>query len=208
MANYVFPEEITRDYLEELAERLSYREAQFLANSKASDRYESSKRKMEAQVPAVSELLAQYTENQYVQQEVEIMPGLKASFRTLIPQNMDDALDFAVKHSDNADNYTRVLRRIRLAYGLESINGRRIGEPHFPGSYFDVMASFENSEDFLVDMRKSANSRFNQLSIHGLSEKLEEAFGVWETVVWDRINGIEDLGDTLKKSTGASDIER
>lgn len=204
MSQYIFPETITSEYLDELAQKLTARHVRYLSNEKVLDGLESRGKKIEAQIPDIVDLLSQYTENQYVEQEVEIMPGLKAMFRTLTPQNMDQAIKFAEEHSTSPDTYNRIMPRMRLAYGIVSINGNRVGDAHFQGSYFSAMDSFSSIDEFYKEMDESANKRYNYLSVHGLSDKVSEAFGLWEGAVWDKIN-YEDPVEAIKKSTGGSE---
>lgn len=155
--------------------------------------------KIEKQTLPTEELISQYTKNQYVEQTIEVLPGLDATFRTLPPFAMDEALDFA-SEKRGTDNYARALGRRRLSHALIDINGEVVGTMPVEGSYFQL-AKAESRETLKKDIMTRAEDVYEYLSFHGLAEKISEAFGAWEQVVFNRINGIDDVSDTIKNST-------
>lgn len=189
--------------LEEIAENLSMSEIQVLSLIKGDDHFLNLREKIEAQVPEVTELIAQYTKNQYVQQTVEVMPGLDVTFRTMPPETMDESLNFAAKHrGESQDTVARILSRRRLSYAVIDVNGEPLGAVPLDGSYFDMIRA--DKDKFKKQMTEYADSVYDYLSYYGLTDKISEVFGVWENVIYNRINGIDDLSGTLKNSTRGS----
>lgn len=166
---------------------------------------------MEKQVPAAEEIISQYTKTQYFEQEVEVMKGLNCTFRNIPPVCQDEASTFAIKKcggTDNHPNYGTILGRRRLAHGLMKINGETVGGPSvlpINGNYAELQMADDN---FNEKINKNAALRYKYLGYHGLADKLSEAYGVWERVIYNRMNGVEDMGDVLKKSTGTSTKEQ
>ncbi len=193
--------------LEEIAEELSMSEIQALQYLKGDSYLLGIREKIEGQAPDVEEIVSQYTQNQYVQQTIEIMPGLDVTFRTLAPQCMDEALDFAMQHkSKSSDAMSRILARRRLSYALIDVNGEPLGKMPVEGSYFSMMNA--DAEKFKENLREFADSVYENLCYYGLSEKISEAFGTWENVIFSRLNGIDDLSGTIKNSTRGSAKEQ
>lgn len=198
------PEDITTEFLDELSEAINWTELRYLQYKKNAQYLQSERERIRDQVYSKEEILSQYTVNQFVEQTIEIMSGLNVSLRTIIPQCTDHAMNFARRHSDTQEQYTRILTRMRLAHSLMEINDKMFGEPAPQGSYFDVYMA--DPEDFVESLNKRAEKNYKLLSIHGLCDKISEAFGVWESLVWDRLNGIDS--DTLGNSTRTPEKEQ
>ncbi len=193
--------------LEEIAESLSTSEIQVLQYLKGDKHLKGAREKIESQALSTEDIISQYTRLQYVEQEIEIMAGLKATFRTLPPACMDEALTFAEEESDGKnEKFNRILSRRRLSYALIDVNGEAIGPMPVEGSYLDHIR--QGKEDFEQALLDYANAVYDALSYYGLADKLAEAFGVWESVIWNRINGIDDLSVNLKNSTRGPEKEQ
>ena len=193
--------------LDQLAEDLNPQEVQMLTYLQGQKYLIDLQKKMEGQVPDQLDLISQYTELGYVTQTIEALPGMKCKFRTLPPFTLDESIAYAKRLSrDEPNNYPRILSRRRLSYGLISMNDKDLA----PGSVVDIALT-----DLVIaggdpkrTLTANADTRYKILEVIGLAEKIGEAFGVWETVIWNRINGIDDLGSIVKKSTGDTATEQ
>ncbi len=194
------------DYYRKLAEELNPQEIRHITYLQINHRLTELQKHIEAQVLPVESLLELYTRLQYVEQKIEIQKGLNVVFRTLAPISLEEALRFAQKEADgNTDVQARVLGRRRLAYALVYVNGQKLGKLDISRPYGELMAV---DKDFVGRLKENADEVYNFLSVYGLSERIVDAFNIWETVVTNRINGIDDLQASLKKSTEASASER
>jgi len=192
--------------LEEIAEELSVNEVTALQYVKSQDYMLPMREKIESQAPSAKEIIGQYTSMQYIEQQVEIMPGLKALFRTIPPWAMDESLEYAQEKSKTRDQTSRILSRRRLSYALMEINDEPIATLGLQGSYFDMLRA--DPELFKEKLKIFADNVYNHLCFFGLADKVSEAFGIWENVIFNRLNGIEDVSDTLKNSTRGSTPEQ
>lgn len=201
--------EITSEYLDELLETLRPEHVNYLQIKTINSQVLELREELEKQAPSTEEIIAEYTENQYVEQSVQIMSGLKATFRTLAPGSFDESISYANLKSDNMENYKRILARRRLSHAIVSINGNMVGSLPIQGSYHEIaMARDDGYKGLEEELNKRADKAYDMLSYHGLADKISEAFGVWERIIYDRMNGIKDVGNVLKKSTRTSRTEQ
>lgn len=130
------------------------------------------------------------------------MPGLDVRLRTLSPFAVDESMRFAKRESETDIEYSRQLARRRLAHGLIAINGTQMSSEQIDG---DLLVFASADKEFKSQLVNRADIVHSKLEFMGLADKISEAFGTWEKVIYNRMNGIEDIGETLKKSTGASE---
>lgn len=183
-----------------LAEELNQAEVRVIELLQNQNRIKDLQLKIEAQAPKLEEIISQYSTQNYVVQDIEIMPGLKCTFRTLPPGLVDEAITYANRVSESDDVYGRTLARRRLAHGLLSINGKEVADVD-PVENWAALLSMPDS-NLHEKMVENASKRMAFLNMNFLADKISEAYGVWETVIFNRINGIDDLGEALKNSTG------
>jgi len=193
--------------LDQLSEELNPSEVQMIAYLQGQQHLVELQKKMEGQVPDQTDLISQYTELGYVAQDVEVAPGMTCKLRTLPPFALDQAVAFARSETrDEPDNYPRILARRRLAYALIAMNGRELAAGSVVDTpLVDLIIAGANPKE---QLRQNAEKRYEILEVLGLSEKISEAFGIWERVIFNRINGIEDLSAVVKKSTGDTASEQ
>jgi len=185
-----------------LAEELTAQEVQVIGYLQGSQHLIKLQQKIEAQAPKCTELISQYSTNQYVDQTIEVMPGLDVQLRTLSPFAVDESMRFAKRESETDLEYSRQLARRRLAHGLIAINGNQMSSEQIDG---DLLVFASADKEFKSQLVNRADIVYSKLEFMGLADKISEAFGTWEKVIYNRMNGIEDIGETLKKSTGASE---
>jgi hypothetical protein len=148
------------------------------------------------------DILSRYTRFQYVQQEIEV-GSLVAVFRTIPPLFEDECVTYAIKNAnDNRAIYDRMLARRRLSYGLVSIGGTYIGGMPTDGSYHE-MAQVDRKA-FMETIGTRANKVMDYLELSGMTQRLVDVFLAWEAIIFNRLNGIEDIGAHIKKSTPIS----
>lgn len=193
--------------LEELAEELNANEVWYI-NHLVQKRHHTIdlRKEMERQVPGVEDIIADLTANQYFEQIVKVSQGLECTFRTLVPIQNDESVRYAIDRSKNQEDpaYVNNLARRRLAHGLININGKLLSAKDINGSMFDHI----NNDGFTETLKDIADTRMAKINVLGLFGRISEAYGVWDTVVNNRINGVEDLSETLKKSTRGTTSER
>jgi hypothetical protein len=186
-----------KEELDELSEKLSYEEINYIQIAKGNQHLTKVREKIEKQCPSQEELISEMSEKQYVETLIEIGPHLKLRFRSLTPSSFDESLDFASNNTETRGAYERSLSRRRLSYALMELNGRKPCPKSVPsGSYFDYAAEvgYDQLEKDLIDY---ADENYKVLGHHGLFDKISETFGLWESVIHDRINDIKDMGEIL-----------
>lgn len=193
--------------LEELAEELNANEAWYISHLIQQREHTIEARKeMERQVPSPEDIIADLTSKQYFEQSVKVSDGLECVFRTLVPIQNDEAVRYATKNSESKEDhaYINSLARRRLAHGLVSINGNALSAKDINGSMFDHVSN----DEFDKTLKDIADVRIKKINVLGLFGRISEVYGVWDTVVNNRVNGVEDLSETLKKSTRGTTNEQ
>lgn len=185
--------------LTDLADKLSLSEARELWLMKTSDHLIRIQKDIEEQAYSQDDILKKYTTQQYVDQDLEIGP-LHLTVRTLAPIIEDECVEYALKNAkDNRAIYDRVLARRRLAHGLLRVGGNWIGGIPADGSYYEMIRA--DRAKFYKMLIDRADSVMEYLEFSGLTQRLIDIFLAWEQVVFNRMNGIEDMSEKLKKST-------
>lgn len=185
---------------EELAEQLDIQELDIIRHLQNNKHLLKLQEKIETQVPKTPELVSQYTKNQFIEQSVEIMPGLNCTFRTPSPYAVDESMIYANKNTKTETNveFSRIMARRRLSHSLIAINDNKLSTVQITG---DMIQSMAGNKEFREGLLNRANEVYEKLEMNGLADKISEAFGVWERVIFNRMNNIEDIGETLKNST-------
>ncbi len=191
---------------EELAGNLSMQDVEVIKLHQNNKALLKLQEKIESQCSDMTTLVSQYTVNQYVEQKLEVMPGLTVTLRSLSPFAVDESIDFADEKRRESSNvlYARTLARRRLAHALISMNGNRLSSVQLDGNPLDMIGS---GLDYKEEVKKRADEVYAKLEMIGLSDKISETFGVWEKVVFNRMNNIEDISEALKNSTRGSKTE-
>lgn len=188
---------IDQEYLDELSEKLEPEHVNYLQLKSINKSLPNLRKRIEEQAPDTEDIIAQYTEDQYVEGEVSL-DGLTLKFRTLAPVMLDESIQFAEVKSKERFNYSRVLARRRLAYGLMEVNHKKLCNAMLPqNSYYDLMVD-PGPEELKKSLFEFGEANYSALEFHGLSDKMSEIMGVWEKIVYDRLNGVEDLGGIVK----------
>ncbi len=181
-----------------LAEKLTPSDVRELFLIKSSAHMIDLHKDIEEQAYSSEEILSRHTKNQYTQQLLEI-GSLAVQLRSIPPILEDECVTYALKHaSDNRAIYDRMLARRRLSHGLVSINGEYIGGMPVEGSYHQMMMT--NRTEFLKSLNERADKVIGYLEFSGLTQRLIDIFMTWEQVVFNRLNGIEDMNARVKKS--------
>lgn len=186
---------------EELAETLSMQDLEIIRLHQSNKHQMALQQKIEAQVPKIVELVGQYTKNQYVEQKLEVMPGLTCVLRSLSPFAVDESMRFANDNTKTDSNmeYSRLLARRRLAHALISMNEERMSTVQLDGNLMELLIA--TGSKYKEEVIKRADTVYEKLEVIGLTDKISETFGVWERVVYNRMNNIEDISEALKNST-------
>lgn len=192
--------------IKELAKTLSQADVRRIMLEQMNQNAESIQVQIEDQSYSEEEILSMYSENQYVEQKI-VIGALTLVVRTVPPTFEEEAMHYANKHSDgNRLVYDRLYLRRRISYGLISINGKNINGVGVSGSYFDSMKA--DREKFISLMQKQADAVMSYLDVNPVVTRITEIYSAWEGVVYNKIHGIEDIGSTIKKSTGGSEGEQ
>lgn len=191
---------IDKDFLDELAKNITQDDLIYIEGLMSKTASSAIRSKVVAQVPSAEKILEDLSERYFFEQKIEISPNLKVTFRTLTSNSNDRSLKFAIEKTKDVNDYQIFIRtqlRMRLAYGLTSMNGRKLSVELPDTSYFDIMLSGDNVEELLFDVAKS---NFERLSIMPsvLTEKIIQFFGAWESIVYEKMNG-QDLLELAKK---------
>lgn len=129
--------------------------------------------------------------------------SLKVQLRTVPPILEDECVAYALKHAnDNRAIYDRMLARRRLAHGLVSIGNDYICGMPVEGSYHQM--AMVNREAFMKSLVERADKVMEYLEFSGMTQRLVDIFMAWEVVIFNRLNGIEDMSARVKKSTPTS----
>lgn len=185
--------------LEDIANMLSVDQVSSLQYLGANKRLKKVKEDIEKQTVDAQEIFKQYTKNMFVEQEIKINEHLKVTFRTLAPFCVDEAIDYAADF-DTVVMKQRALPRRRLAYGLIAVNGEVVGhEP--PNESYAVALSAGAAKTLKESLSERADKVWEYLEVNFMADKISEAFGMWETTVWGRIEGTEDVGEVIKNYT-------
>lgn len=188
--------------LKTLSEKLSQSDVRELLLMKSSSHILELQKTVQEQAYATEEILSRYTRLQYVQQEIEVGP-LTVTLRTIPPVMEDECVTYAIKNADdNRSIYDRMLARRRLSHGLVSIGGSYIGGMPPDGSYHEM--AVVSRKEFIDTLNKRADKVIQYLEFSGMTQRLVDIFMVWEVVIFNRLNGIEDMGAHIKKSTPTS----
>lgn len=190
----------TQKNYEELAEQFSMQDIEIIRMHQSNNQQIKLQEKVEKQTSKMNELVSQYTKDQYVEQKLEVMPGVTVTLRSLSPFAVDESMRFAEQNTKTKSNmeYSRLLARRRLSHALISMNGMRLSSVQLDGSPIELMSS---GLDFKAEVIKRADEVYLKLEFIGLTDKISETFGVWERVVYNRMSNIEDVGEALKNST-------
>lgn len=190
--------------IKELAKSLSQGDVRRIMLEQMNTNAESLQVQIEEQAYSEDEILSKYSENQYVEQKV-VVGSLTLVFRTVPPMFEEEAMHYANKSSDgNRLVYDRLYLRRRVSYGLISVNGKNINGAGISGSYFD--AARADKAKFKELMQKQADAVMDYLDVNPMITRITEIYSTWEGVVYNKIHGIEDIGVTIKKSTGGSEV--
>lgn len=188
--------------LVELSDKLSASDVRELMLMKSSDHLIEVQKIIEDQAYSQNDILSRYTSTQYVEQDIEV-GGITLKLRTLPPFIEDECQKYAMEHNGGSKSiYDRTLARRRASYGLVSINGNWIGGMPIEGSYFSMVK--DGKDAFMKRMNDRANEVMLYLEMSGLSQRIIDIFMTWEVVIFNRLNGIEDMRERLKKSTPTS----
>lgn len=188
--------------LQELSDRLTDSDIRELMLMKNSEHLIDIQRVIEDQAYSQNDILSRYTSTQYVQQDIEV-GGLALSLRTIPPFVEDQCIKYAMANNGgNKAIYDRTLARRRVSYGLLSVNGNFINGMPMEGSYFSMASGGKDA--FMKALDERANQVMLYLEMSGLAGRIIDIYMVWELVVYNRLNGIEDMRERLKKSTPTS----
>lgn len=170
------------------------------------ERQVEEKKRIENQTLSTEEVVSSYTLNQYVQQDIEVMPGLKCTFRTPPPFAYEEAMAYARRQDDYSATGSRVFTRRRLAYSIVAVNDRPLSLSDPMGSSNWLVSATD--PDFKEKIIESVEEVYKKLEFFGLLDKVSEVYAIWEGVIYDRINGIPSLSDVVKNSTRTSTKEQ
>jgi hypothetical protein len=201
--SFEIPDPITREYLNDLARYISVPQIQYLQDKVTGIKREGLRKTIAEQVEDASEIFDAMSEKQYYEQRIDLGQGLSIMCRTLASFCQDESYVFAREKTGNSENYGRVVAKRRLAYGVTSINGNAITKTPITGSYIDfqMMSKDESLESHMKQLADKAYRIIDTMP-EVMINRVSEAYGMWESVVYERINGIDSLDETVKNSTG------
>lgn len=199
---FEIPEEIGRDFIKALANKMSASDVYLLQDDIIGIRRDGLRDRIKNQVGDVEDIYDQMSSLQFYESDVEISRHLRATFRTLTTSSQDEVLSFARKESDGVtDVYQRLVQKRKLAYGAIRINKTALVGLPITQSYLDLQLSGVDVDGKLSEI---AEESFKKLSLlpEMMLNKVIEAFSIWEGEVYDKIDSIDSYDEIAKNSTG------
>jgi hypothetical protein len=195
------PDEITEEFINELAKKISPQGVRFLNDAVFESNRGKLRDRIKNQMGSQEDVFEQFSLNQYYQLSVEISPHLRAVFRTLTTCAQDELIKFGREKSEGfADSYTRIVQKRRLSYGVIEINGRTLSGVPVNGSYLEKQLG---NMDVEAELKKMADEAYDKFAVlpEPLVTRLAEAYIIWEGLVYDTVDSIESLDELAKNST-------